>query len=97
MSRLQLTGLIRKQQPDLIITFLPEAGHPFLINTIKVGNNTGGGVPVDNENLIKSIEKVRDQLHKLIHKNGKLTDEEVLKKSRELDSLLQELYKLLKK
>lgn len=47
--------------------------------------------------VIKAIELLRAELDQLVERSPNLTDEEVVKKSQELDRLLTEYYKLLKK
>ncbi len=49
------------------------------------------------EVLLKTIELLKAELDQLIEESTELTDSEVVKKSRELDRLLTEYYKLLKK
>ncbi|MDK2836222.1 MAG: hypothetical protein PWP21_999 [Thermosediminibacterales bacterium] len=49
------------------------------------------------EVLLKTIELLKAELEQLVEESNELTDPEVVKKSRELDRLLTEYYKLLKK
>ncbi len=47
--------------------------------------------------VIKAIELLRAELDQLVERSPNLTDEEVVKKSQELDRLLTEYYQLIKK
>ena len=51
-------------------------------------------IKLDIEKLLKLIEVLRQEMYELVEKKG-LIDDEVIKKSEELDELLKEYYHLL--
>ena len=51
-------------------------------------------IKLDIEKLLKLIEVLRQEMYELVEKKG-LMDDEVIKKSEELDELLKEYYHLL--
>jgi len=52
---------------------------------------------LEHSNLAKTIEQLRQQLQELVQQKGTFLDDEVIKKSQELDRKLNEYEKLLKK
>lgn len=70
------------------------------INIPPSGQNKPGGGNLSNkriEVLLKTIKLLKAELDQLVKESTELTDQEVVKKSQELDRLLTEYYKLLKK
>jgi len=51
-------------------------------------------IKLDIEKLLKLIEVLRQEMYELVEKKG-LMDDDVIKKSEELDELLKEYYHLL--
>ena len=50
---------------------------------------------MDKKKLLKKIEELRDEMHKLLEEKDGEVDSEVIKKSEELDEILNEYQTLL--
>ena len=52
---------------------------------------------MNKKNILKKIEQLREELHKLVEKKDGYIDDEVVKKSKELDKLLNKYQSLFEK
>lgn len=56
-----------------------------------------GGYDLNRANLLLKIEKLREELNEIMKRKNEINNEELVKKSKELDKALNEYYRLIEK